>query len=296
MRHLAVVVVVTLLALPLYAQQPGMFLVSLTNAEGQPVASLNASDLEVQEAGQPAKVLKIEPRAFPTRITLAVENSRGLADVLVAMRTGAKGFINALPADVEVMLVSTAPQPRIVVKSTKDKDALLKGIDRLAPESSSGRFVEALTEQIDRWDKDKERGLYTPMLVIMGSTIGEEVIRENWLTDAMGRLDKLAGVTVHALMYNAPLSSTGSGGDFQMRVAQDVAQRTRGRFEQFSAAQRIGTLLPELGAEIAKAQIASQFLVTIERPAGATGRLGALSMSPGPGIKVGKITRVEEKR
>jgi hypothetical protein len=299
MRRVAVLIVilcVSALLLPLSAQQTGAFLVALTTSDGQPLPSISPADLAVQEAGQPAKVVKIEPKSFPVRITLALENSRGLADALPQLRAGAKGFVTALPAGVEVTLVSTAPQPRVVVKSTTDKEAVIKAVDRLAPESTSGRFIEALTEQIDRWDKDKERGLYTPILVIMGSTIGEEVVRDNWVKEAMGKLDKLAGVTVHALMYNAPITSTGSTGESQVRLAEEAVQRTRGRYELFSAPQRIATLLPEIGADIAKTQVASQYLVTIERPAGATGRLGALSMSPPGGVKVGKITRVEERR
>ena len=59
---------------------------------------------------------------------------------------------------------------------------------------------------------------------------------------------------------------------------------------------RIGTLLPEIGAEIAKTQTASQFLVTIERPVGATGRISLLSMSPPSGVKVGKITVMEPRK
>ena len=50
------------------------------------------------------------------------------------------------------------------------------------------------------------------------------------------------------------------------------------------------------GAEIAKLQTGNQFLVTVERPAGATGRLGPLSISPPSGMKVGKITRMEARK
>jgi hypothetical protein len=80
------------------------------------------------------------------------------------------------------------------------------------------------------------------------------------------------------------------------RMAGEISERTRGRFEVFSAAQRIATLLPEVGAEIAKVQSGSQFMVTIARPAGATGRLGPLSLSPPSGVKVGKITRMEARK
>lgn len=296
MRKVVAFLALALFALPLQAQQQGQFLVVLTGADGQPVTSINPADLSVNEGEKAAKVLKVEPSSYPTRVTLALENARGLADVLVQLRNGAKGFVNALPDGTEIMLVSTAPQPRIVVKMTKSKDEVIKAIDRLAPESSSGRFVEAVTEQIERWDKDKDRGLYTPIMVVMGSTIGEEQVRETWVNEAMSKLGNIAGATIHSLMYNAPISSTGSGGDFQMRIAQTVSERTRGRYEVFSAAQRIATLLPEVGADIAKLQGGSQFLLTIARPEGATGRLGPLSISPPSGIKVGKITRLEARK
>lgn len=296
MRKVVAFLAFALVALPLEAQQQGQFLVVLTGADGQPVTSINPADLSVNEGEKPARVLKAEPSRYPTRVTLALENARGLSDVLVQLRNGAKGFVNALPDGTEIMLISTAPQPRIVVKMTRNKDEVIKAIDRLAPESSSGRFVEAVTEQIERWDKDKDRGLYTPIMVIMGSTIGEEVVRETWVSDAMGKLGSIAGATIHSLIYNAPISSTGSGGDLQMRIAQTVSERTRGRYELFSAPQRIATLLPEIGADIAKVQAGSQFMVTIARPDGATGRLGPLSISPPSGVKVGKITRLEGQK
>jgi len=296
MRRAIAVLALVLISLPLQAQQQGQFLVVLTGADGQPVTAINPADLSVNEGEKPTKVLKVEPSQFPVRVTLALEPARGMAEFIVQLRAGAKGFVTALPAGVEVTLISTAPQPRVIVKGTKNKDDVLKALDRLAPESTPGRYVEAVMEQIERWDKDKERGMYTPIMVVMGSTFGEEAVRSNWITEAMDKLPNIAGATVHSLMYEAPLTATGGGGDFQMSMARQVSERTRGRFEAYAAGQRIGTLLPELGAEIAKLQTGSQFLVTVERPAGATGRLGPLSISPPSGMKVGKITRMEARK
>ena len=62
MRRVAVLVViltVSALMLPLAAQQTGAFLVALTTTEGQPLPSISPADLAIQEAGQPAKVVKI---------------------------------------------------------------------------------------------------------------------------------------------------------------------------------------------------------------------------------------------
>ena len=64
MRRVAVLIVilcVSALLLPLSAQQTGAFLVALTTSDGQPLPSISPADLAVQEAGQPAIVVKIEP-------------------------------------------------------------------------------------------------------------------------------------------------------------------------------------------------------------------------------------------
>ena len=286
---------VVILSASLLAQLPGQFMVALSGEDGKPLTSVDPSEFTVHENDQPTQVLKIEPTTYPTKVTLGVENSRGLADAIGSLRTGAKGFVNALPDGVEISLLSTAPTPRVVLKGTKNKADVLKAIDRLAPENSNGRYVEAVLDQLERWEKDKERGQYRPILVIMGSTSGDEQVRENWVREGMTRLGTINGAVVHSLMYQAPISVTGGLGESQMEFAREVSQRTRGRFETFSATQRMTTLLPELGAEVAKQSAGNQFIVTVERPSGATGKLGVLSLSPPNGVTVGKITRIDAK-
>jgi hypothetical protein len=51
-------------------------------------------------------------------------------------------------------------------------------------------------------------------------------------------------------------------------------------------------VLPAIAKELGQAAADRQLLITLERPAGATGRLGSLSMSPREGLKVGRVTRV----
>jgi hypothetical protein len=59
-----------------------------------------------------------------------------------------------------------------------------------------------------------------------------------------------------------------------------LADETGGRYEALAAATRIATLLPEYGELVAEAHAfqSQQYLVTVERPAGASGTLGELAM------------------
>jgi len=60
--------------------------------------------------------------------------------------------------------------------------------------------------------------------------------------------------------------------------------------------QRIEAALPELGAMVAKMQAGGQYLVTVQRPAGAGPRLGAVGMTAPTGITIGKISLVQPKK
>ena len=58
---------------------------------------------------------------------------------------------------------------------------------------------------------------------------------------------------------------------------------TGGRYEYINSMNRYITLLPELGAEVAKQAVGSskQFRITAQRPGGKKGNLGQLSLSAG---------------
>jgi hypothetical protein len=57
-------------------------------------------------------------------------------------------------------------------------------------------------------------------------------------------------------------------------------------YEYINNMSRYATLLPELGAEVAKQLTGNtrQFRITFERPAGKSGPLGKLGMSSGPRV------------
>lgn len=281
-------------ARPLHAQVQSQFLLPLSTADGKR-ATVGPNDLVFAEDGKPIKVLKIEPVDAPVHVTLALENSRGLSDNWVLVRQGAQAFIDAMPPEVEVTLMSTAPQGRIVVKSTTDHAALKKGVDAISADAGAGRFIESFVDWSDRIDKDKDKSKYTPVLVTLGSTYGEEMVRESDVKKAVDRLPVL-NATVHVIMVNAKTNQGGSA-DAQIAVAQNITSRTRGKLEMISTYLRLAPALTEMGAEVAKMQTGGQYLVTVERPDGSpTNRIGALAVTAPAGVTVGRITMVAPKK
>ena len=79
------------------------------------------------------------------------------------------------------------------------------------------------------------------------------------------------------------LSSLGnaSGGGIQVDLGKGLADMMGGRFETIAVANRLITLLPEIGQQAAKAMApgAKQFRIVLERPANASPALGRVGLA-----------------
>jgi hypothetical protein len=56
---------------------------------------------------------------------------------LIHLRNGLRGLIDALPPGIRVTVVSTAPQPRFIVRETADRDSITKGLGLLGSATPS---------------------------------------------------------------------------------------------------------------------------------------------------------------
>jgi hypothetical protein len=249
---------------------------SILDAAGAPAKTVEVGDLKLMEDGTDAKVTKVEPVNWPVKLQILLDNGIGLGSQNVQqLKLGVKALIEAMPENLEVTIVSTAPQPRFLTKPTTDRAAMLKALDLLAPDSGAGRFIESLNEAMQRIEKDK--GDYFPVIVSVATTAGDSNVRDSDITSIMKRL-QTRPTTVHVLLYNGGQSA--SGGSNQTQVGMNVTQYTGGKFENINSATRIPTLLPEFGKSVATnvERQSHQFRVTAERPAGASGDVGQVSM------------------
>lgn len=257
---------------------------------GEPVASLTPQEVTVTEDGMPAKVLSAEPVNWPVKVQLLVDNGQALgASNIQVLKDGIRGFLDALPEGVEVTLVSTAPQPRTIIRATTDRAELVRGIALLAPDRNVGRFVESMAEATQRIERDKGDALH--VIVSVGTSAGDRNVRDGDVNNIFNRLRALP-IVVHVVMLQGSVAADGGGGA-QMEVGLAATKGTGGRYEGINAPSRLATLLPEIGAQVAEAhQLASrQFVLTIERPAGKTGDLGSLAASVGGGKVMKSVSR-----
>jgi hypothetical protein len=255
-------------------EQVFQFAISATDASGTPVTDLRAEDVVMMENGVRQQVTKVEPLSVPLKLTIAVDNSNDSRDALVHYRTGLTGFIEALPADIEVTLITIAPQPRTLLRPTSDRAQILKAVTGFAPDEGAPRFTDAIVEfsqRLERETKDRKLAPYIPVMVILSTTAVEQSSYEapavtkavNFLIARRARLNAIVvstrtGQATSTASINASVQST---------IGIPVVKATNGRYESLAASSRLQTLLPEWGKDLAALhqRQANQVRVTVER-------------------------------
>ena len=275
---LPVLVAVVLSGTALGAQEQFTLLASFVErGSGNPVETLTPADVSVTEDGLTATVVKVEPVVRSVKVQVLIDNGAGVGRNIVELRNGVRRLLEELPPDIDTTLVTTSPNPRFLVRATKNRDDLLKGIDRLAPDSGAGRFTESLAEAAERANKDRDA---FNVIIAAGTTSGDARILDGEMQRA---LEQIGGkpMIVHVLLYAGERSA--SGGTAQVEVGERAAQMTGGRYEFINSMNRYSTLLPELGTEVAKQLTGGtrQFRVTVQRPDGKKGDLGKVSLGVG---------------
>jgi hypothetical protein len=252
------------------------FYISASNQTGAPVTDLRAEDVLMSENGVQQQVVKIEPVSIPLKLTIAVDNGVDSGDALVHYRSGLTGLVDALPPDVEVTLITIAPQPRVVVKST-DRTQIVRGINGFAPEQARPRFSDALVEysrDLEKESRNKGAKPYVPVMLMLSTAANEQSSYQP------KEIEKAVGFLIaRKARLNVVMMSTRTGqassvetlnSQLQAVIAIPAVKMTNGRYEALAVSSRVATLLPEWGKDLAALHTrqANQFRVTVERKAG----------------------------
>jgi hypothetical protein len=284
-------VLTTIASGAVYAQnqvKPNQLLVfiSATDASGVPLTDLKPEEIAYTESGTPGKVVSLDRHQLPIKLTIAIDNGKDSVQALSTLKEGLTGLVGALPADVEVTLI-TMSQPQMVVKPTTDRAQITQGITRFGPESGAvAKFSETLVEYAQRLDKDfKDKKLtYSPVLIVVSTSTPElETVQPDTINKTLNTL-QMRGAKVSMIMFTTTPTNTEAVANMkqgrQALIATPIVTASKGKFETLVQFNRLGTLLPEWGKEIAAthAKQTNQFRAIIDRPGGATGPLNNLGL------------------
>jgi hypothetical protein len=171
----------------------------------------------------------------PMRIVILVDNSQiPVIDPLPFVRRGLQQFLNALPPNHELMLVTTGGQMHIRVEPTRDYLTVMQSALSIQVMRTGGNALIGSVEEVyARYLRGVERRF--PMLVIVatdGPDLSQRVTNEkvNTLLQQLTR----SGVRVNAVLLS-PTGYTSMAGALVGSFTLEMIKRTDGALERASA-------------------------------------------------------------
>ena len=171
----------------------------------------------------------------PMRIVILVDNSQALIDEMPLVRRGLRQFLNSLPQNHELMLVTTGGQMNIRVQPTRDYLDVLQAANEIQVNQSSGNALLATVEEIyERYLRGVERR-YLVLVIISndGADMSQRVTNERM--NAMLQQVPKSGVRVNALLMNPTWSQRSIGSGLVRTFTLELIKRTDGAFESATA-------------------------------------------------------------
>jgi hypothetical protein len=218
--------------------------VKVTDARGAPVDGLSAADFTVSEGGQPRPVSKAGPAKDPMRIALMLDTSDAAAPALTHMRNGALAFLDALPPEDEVILITTGRQMRVRVPPTTDRRKLKETAAGLFTDGAGTVLMDGLLELDDRFFKKADDRW--PVFVIFTSdgTESSTGAREKEFMKWSPLLGP-RGITVHAFVFKTP-----KGSGMPEIVAENLTHNTGGRYDVMNTTTALPEKMKALGDKL----------------------------------------------
>jgi hypothetical protein len=219
--------------------------VHVVDQRGAPVDDLTASDFQLTEGGVARVVTHAGPATDPMRIALFLDTSDAASAALSHMRAGAIAFLDALPPEDEVLLVTTGRQARVRVQPTTDRKKLKETAGGLFTDGAGTVLMDGLMEIDDRFFKKADDRW--PVFVIFTSdgTESSAGAREKefsrWAAGLGAR-----GVIVHALVLK-----TNKGSGMPDAVVSNLTQNTSGRYDVMNTTNGLPDKMKALAEQLA---------------------------------------------
>ncbi|MCU1383061.1 MAG: hypothetical protein JWL71_1758 [Acidobacteria bacterium] len=219
--------------------------VSVTDATGAPVDGLTAADFTVGEGGEPRVVAKAGPARDPMRIALILDTSDAAAPALTHMRAGALAFLDALPPEDEVILITTGRQMRVRVPPSTDRKKLKDTAAGLFTDGAGTVLMDGLLEIDERFFKQADDRW--PVLVIFTSD-GTEASTGSREKEFMKWAPRLGtrGITAHAFVFKTP-----KGSGMPEIVAENLTHNSGGRYDVMNTTTALAEKMKALGEQLA---------------------------------------------
>jgi hypothetical protein len=181
--------------------------------------------------------------ARPMRVAVFVDTSAATASAIVQIRAATSAFIEALPPESEIVLVTTGRGTQVRVPPTTDKAKLKGSANGMLSENGPTALMDALVDVDERFmRKAADRW---PVFVILTGDGGENSKEvddrafNRWMSEVARR-----GVSANAIVLKA--STLGLPGS----VASALTQATHGHYASMGIAGDISEAMTKLADQL----------------------------------------------
>jgi hypothetical protein len=219
--------------------------VSVVDRTGAPVLDLGPGDFDVSEKGVKRSVVRAGLATSPMRVALLVDTSDAAGAALTDIRAGLLAFLDALPPEEEVLLVTTGRQLRVRVQPTADRTKLKKEAGGLFPDGAGTVLMDGLLEIDDRFmRKAEDRWPVFVMITSDGTESSAGAHEKEFNQWTVGLTTR--GVSAHALVLKVA-----KAGGIPEIVAMNVTQNAGGHYDVINTSTSIPDKLKTLAAQLA---------------------------------------------
>jgi hypothetical protein len=191
-------------------------------------------------------VLMLSPvltAAPPMRVALLVDTSAATAGAIVQIRAAVAAFLDTLPPEHEVLLVTTGRHAQVRVPPTTDRSKLKGNVGGILSDSGPTALMDALTEVDGRFMT--KAGDRWPVFVVLtgdGSENSKDVDEQDfnrWVTDIARR-----GVSANAVVLKM-------GNGLPEIIASTIVKATHGHYAVMSSGAGMPDAMTQLARQLA---------------------------------------------
>lgn len=183
--------------------------------------------------------------ADPLRVVLLVDSSTNMATMLTEFRAGLHSFIDTVPEDVEIAIISTGGQLRIRVPPTLDRQRLHDAASRFSSDGGANSFLDTLIESDQRFLKAAadRRGAFAIVTTDPPAIGDPPLYRYNrFVEDFLRRRGRAHAVVIRNATQNTGMASA---------ILENLTSNTDGIFTVMAVANSLATRMKEMGEQVA---------------------------------------------
>jgi hypothetical protein len=237
--------------------------VTVVSQAGDPIVDLTPADFELLEGGEKRPILRAALSREPMRIALLVDTSEEAKASLNHIRNGLNAFVDAIPPQNEILLMSMGAQARVRVPPTADRKKLKNAIDSLFADGGTSVVLDALKESYDRFLRRVENRW--PVFVILTTDGPDSSGMRDYQFETFIREVRGVDATAHAIVLSSTAQSYRNAKAWA--GALDIAKYTGGHSETLAVGNALPARMKALGELIAEQQrqVGTQYEVDFVR-------------------------------